>query len=76
MNAVRILAVALALDADAELGFEQDPTQMSAPKIGAAATATGGVRPGGKVICFVRLTNGLCANRPLLSGAIPFLKPA
>jgi hypothetical protein len=53
MNAVRILAVALALDADAELGFEQDPTQMSAPKIGAAATATGGVRPGGKVICFV-----------------------
>jgi hypothetical protein len=53
MTAVRILAVALALDADAELGFEQDPTQMGAPKIGAAATATGGVRPGGKILCFV-----------------------
>ena len=37
----------------AEPGFEQDPTQMGAPKIGAAAMATGGVRPGGKVICFV-----------------------
>ena len=73
---MRMLAVALALDAYAELGFEHDRTQMGAPKIGAAAMATGGVRPGGKVICFVRLTNGSCANRPLLSGAIPFLKPA